>query len=322
MRPVFGSVMLATLLGAPPIAVAQVDIEVLAVRAMAVIGGGDNDPFAPPTDVEFIVDEFTGFPFRKASFGEMTGSPTRPIASLGVQYDFRQTPDGAFAIEATWEGEQGPDPTPGILVSQGVITSVVIQANVDWTYDFMATARYDGPLIGTPGAFGEARVEATVGTGQCFTQIEADQQNFWIYEPAGGFCGTNRVRWVVSEAAFPTTAPTEPSLDSDPGDVSDIDASGPIPGELPPGTYTLLVWTSSFAISSAEHSGASLITIAPVGACLGDCDGSGTVNVDDVDCFVAGFLGGELSVADCNGNGSLNVDDVDCFVAAFLAGCP
>ncbi|MEQ8768962.1 MAG: matrixin family metalloprotease [Phycisphaerales bacterium] len=56
--------------------------------------------------------------------------------------------------------------------------------------------------------------------------------------------------------------------------------------------------------------------------CLADCDGNGALNVDDVDCWVAGFLAGDLGVADCDGNGSLNVDDVDCFVAAFLAGCP
>ncbi len=56
--------------------------------------------------------------------------------------------------------------------------------------------------------------------------------------------------------------------------------------------------------------------------CFADCDGNGTLNVDDIDCFVAAFLGGDLSGADCDGNGTLNVDDIDCFVAQFLAGCP
>ncbi|MEQ8768961.1 MAG: hypothetical protein RIB60_00475 [Phycisphaerales bacterium] len=56
--------------------------------------------------------------------------------------------------------------------------------------------------------------------------------------------------------------------------------------------------------------------------CFADCDGNGALNVDDVDCWVAGFLAGDLGVADCDGNGSLNVDDVDCFVASFLGGCP
>ncbi len=56
--------------------------------------------------------------------------------------------------------------------------------------------------------------------------------------------------------------------------------------------------------------------------CFADCDGNGTTNIDDIDCFVAAFLGGDLGGADCDGNGTLNVDDIDCFVAQFLAGCP
>ncbi len=55
-------------------------------------------------------------------------------------------------------------------------------------------------------------------------------------------------------------------------------------------------------------------------ACFCDCDGNGTLNIDDIDCFVAGFLGGDLSTADCDGNGTLNIDDIDCFVSCFLAG--
>lgn len=56
-------------------------------------------------------------------------------------------------------------------------------------------------------------------------------------------------------------------------------------------------------------------------ACFCDCDGNDVLNVDDIDCFVAGFLGGDLETADCDDNGSLNVDDIDCYVACFLAAC-
>ncbi len=56
--------------------------------------------------------------------------------------------------------------------------------------------------------------------------------------------------------------------------------------------------------------------------CPADCVPDGVLNVDDIDCFVAAFLGGDLSNADCDGNGTLNLDDIDCFVASFLAGCP
>ncbi|MEQ8771135.1 MAG: hypothetical protein RIB60_11575 [Phycisphaerales bacterium] len=57
-------------------------------------------------------------------------------------------------------------------------------------------------------------------------------------------------------------------------------------------------------------------------ACFADCDASGSLNVDDIDCFVGSFLAGELASADCDDSGSLNIDDVDCFVASFIAGCP
>ncbi len=56
-------------------------------------------------------------------------------------------------------------------------------------------------------------------------------------------------------------------------------------------------------------------------ACYADLDGNGMLNVDDVDAFVAAFLGSDVA-ADCDASGSLNVDDVDCFVASFLGGCP
>ncbi|GJM19656.1 MAG: hypothetical protein DHS20C14_18690 [Phycisphaeraceae bacterium] len=50
-----------------------------------------------------------------------------------------------------------------------------------------------------------------------------------------------------------------------------------------------------------------------------DCDDNGVLNIDDVDCFVAAFIAGNLLGADCDGSGALNVDDIDCFVSCFLA---
>lgn len=54
--------------------------------------------------------------------------------------------------------------------------------------------------------------------------------------------------------------------------------------------------------------------------CPADIDGNGTLNLDDIDAFVAAFLGGGLG-GDCDANGTLNVDDIDCFVSSFLGGC-
>ncbi|GJM18646.1 MAG: hypothetical protein DHS20C14_08590 [Phycisphaeraceae bacterium] len=53
-----------------------------------------------------------------------------------------------------------------------------------------------------------------------------------------------------------------------------------------------------------------------------DCDCNVALNVDDIDCFIVAFLGGDLRNADCDGNGTLNIDDVDCFVVAYMFGCP
>lgn len=55
-------------------------------------------------------------------------------------------------------------------------------------------------------------------------------------------------------------------------------------------------------------------------SCPADCDSSGNLDIDDIDCFAGGFLGGFI-VADCDSNGTLNFDDIDCFVAGFLQGC-
>lgn len=68
-------------------------------------------------------------------------------------------------------------------------------------------------------------------------------------------------------------------------------------------------------IGAAEFQG----TTVP---CFADCDDNGSLNVDDIDCYVAAFFASDLTLADCDGNGSLNVDDIDCFVASFLGGCP
>ncbi len=67
---------------------------------------------------------------------------------------------------------------------------------------------------------------------------------------------------------------------------------------------------------------AAIAAAAAMEPCPADCDGSGVLNFDDIDCFVAGFLGSDLATADCDGSGVLNFDDIDCFVDSFLAGCP
>ncbi len=52
-----------------------------------------------------------------------------------------------------------------------------------------------------------------------------------------------------------------------------------------------------------------------------DLDANGSLNIDDIDAFVAGFVGSDPSV-DYDNNGAFNIDDIDAFIAAFLRSCP
>lgn len=67
-------------------------------------------------------------------------------------------------------------------------------------------------------------------------------------------------------------------------------------------------------------SGQRAFLLSPA-TCPADLDGNGTLNLDDVDAFVAFFIAGDLN-ADLDGNGTINLDDLDAFVASYLAGCP
>ncbi len=82
--------------------------------------------------------------------------------------------------------------------------------------------------------------------------------------------------------------------------------------------------------SAMSADGTTLAAACPIGdglviardaSCPADLTGDGVLNADDIDAFVALFLGGDLAV-DADDNGVLNYDDIDAFVAVYLAGCP
>ncbi len=54
--------------------------------------------------------------------------------------------------------------------------------------------------------------------------------------------------------------------------------------------------------------------------CYPDCDGNGTLNVNDYICFQTKFALGD-PYADCDGNGVRNVNDYICFQTKFALGC-
>jgi hypothetical protein len=54
--------------------------------------------------------------------------------------------------------------------------------------------------------------------------------------------------------------------------------------------------------------------------CYADCDGSGTLNIDDFICFQTFFAIGD-PYADGDGSGGLNIDDFICFQTFYALGC-
>ncbi len=55
-------------------------------------------------------------------------------------------------------------------------------------------------------------------------------------------------------------------------------------------------------------------------ACYPDCDGSGTLNIDDFICFQTFYAIGD-PYADCDSSGNLNIDDFICFQTFYAIGC-
>ncbi len=55
-------------------------------------------------------------------------------------------------------------------------------------------------------------------------------------------------------------------------------------------------------------------------ACYPDCDGSGTLNIDDFICFQTFYAIGDV-YADCDLSGTLNIDDFICFQTFYAIGC-
>jgi hypothetical protein len=54
--------------------------------------------------------------------------------------------------------------------------------------------------------------------------------------------------------------------------------------------------------------------------CAADCDGSGSLNINDFICFQTNFALSDPA-ADCDANGALNIDDFICYQTVFALGC-
>ncbi len=64
-----------------------------------------------------------------------------------------------------------------------------------------------------------------------------------------------------------------------------------------------------------------IATIPPIAStCYADCDGSGTLSIDDFICFQTLFALGDPA-ADCDDSSGLSIDDFICFQTSFALGC-
>ncbi len=90
------------------------------------------------------------------------------------------------------------------------------------------------------------------------------------------------------------------------------DADGLVNGQVVLGGFS-----QQFHLADTDYDG-DIGDAAPV--CYPDCDGSGSLDIDDFICFQTFYAVGN-SWADCDVSGSLDIDDFICFQTYFAIGC-
>lgn len=104
-------------------------------------------------------------------------------------------------------------------------------------------------------------------------------------------------------------------------DVTSAGQSDAIPAALAtPGALVACRVTPTDGVASGTPVDLVVQVAMPPCAYADLADPHGTLNIDDLDAFIAAFLASDPA-ADCDANSVLNIDDVDCFVASFVAGC-
>ena len=77
----------------------------------------------------------------------------------------------------------------------------------------------------------------------------------------------------------------------------------------------------SGAVAKSPGGLEDLLLARYVPGCAPDCDGSGSLDIEDFVCFQGLFAVGDLD-ADCERDGDLDIDDFVCFQTGFAVGCP
>ncbi|GJM19956.1 MAG: hypothetical protein DHS20C14_21690 [Phycisphaeraceae bacterium] len=287
---------------------------------------------------------------------------TLPGASCGDTPEFYIEAVGSTAGSVFDPPAGAAGPYTATVGTTVVVFDDNFEADMGWTVNNSAGLTDGAWVRTTPTQGGDARVadppSDADGSGQCFItdngadNSDVDGGSTTLLSPVFDVSGdpeatVSYYRWYDNNedgsAGNPFTETFEIEIsDNGGGSWTSLETVGPAGGEVSGGWFykTFLIadfvgttanvrvrFIASDDVATVVEAGVDGFSISSTECedadpCICDCDGNGVLNVDDVDCFVAAFVGGDLALGDCDGNGSLNVDDVDCFVACFIAGCP
>ncbi|MEO8602004.1 MAG: hypothetical protein ABI629_05455, partial [bacterium] len=137
--------------------------------------------------------------------------------------------------------------------------------------------------------------------------------------PRPTFTATDSPLPTFTATATPSATATATTASSATAVVTDTPASTPTATAAPTGTQSAAPSSTPTAQSTAPP------TVPPGGACIGDCDGDGTVTIDELVALVNIGLGAPLApcaASDRNGDGAIGIDELVVAVNNALNGCP
>ena len=225
--------------------------------------------------------------------------------------------DGARVINTTVADNTGPNSytynTSGCVIS---VNNAVVTNSIFWN-------NTSGGAV-TPG--GQLTISSAV-TGVNVDRVIAQG---WDGSIAGVGSGDDPMFADAAAGDYALLAGS-PAIDAGdnayvPADGADADLDGDVLEPLP----LDLAGAPRFADDpSTPDTGAGSAPIVDLGpyefagapACPCDLDGSGVLNLDDINLFAQAFVSAQ-PLADIDDNGSYNLDDINLFAQCFVAGCP
>ncbi|MEZ6318642.1 MAG: hypothetical protein R3B49_07815 [Phycisphaerales bacterium] len=262
----------------------------------------------------YRIDEVTGASTR-VGFTEIVNPGGLDLGADGMLYTFSRetqtvyrvdpataaaTAIGAMGIEFQLEGGLAVDSaTSAYAVAGFVENDIIVQESVVMRVDLTTGAATEIGRVDLPDLSG-----ITIRSDGMLVVFSAGSGTFYEVDPVT-LAYTPIVTTFISASAAGLTS------DGTTGYLHNADD-----------LYTVNLFTGEGeALSTTGRVDISGLAVAPTDVCAADCDGSGTLNLDDIACFAGAFIGGDLA-ADCDGSGTLNLDDIECFATGFIAGCP